>query len=220
MEQFACRFKTPEQARIFLVTVHDCQERLKTQCQAADAPPGATTEDAPLEVSSETNPTVFLDVAADDEPLGRISIELFANVVPRTAENFRALCTHEHGFGYRNSTIHRVIPGFMCQGGDFTNHNGTGGRSIYEKPFEDESFKILHSRAGILSMANSGRNTNTSQFFITLRATSHLDHKHVAFGAVRSGMSIVRAMEELGSQSGNTTKKIVVTDSGEVARDP
>ncbi|CAN0090654.1 unnamed protein product [Lampetra fluviatilis] len=220
MEQFACRFKTPEQARIFLVTVHDCQERLKAQWQAADAPPGATTEDAPLEVSSETNPTVFLDVAADEEPLGRISIELFTNVVPRTAENFRALCTHEHGFGYRNSTIHRVIPGFVCQGGDFTNHNGTGGRSIYEKPFEDESFRILHSRAGILSMANSGRNTNTSQFFVTLRATPHLDHKHVAFGAVRSGMSIVRAMEELGSESGNTTKKIVVTDSGEVARDP
>ncbi|KAG6830728.1 cyclophilin peptidyl-prolyl cis-trans isomerase Cyp2 [Tricholoma furcatifolium] len=159
---------------------------------------------------------VFFDVAINQKPAGRIIFKLYDDVVPKTARNFRELATGQHGFGYAGSSFHRIIPDFMCQGGDFTNHNGTGGKSIYGPKFADENFKLRHTKAGLLSMANAGRNTNGSQFFITTAVTSWLDGKHVVFGEVVEGLDIVKAIEAQGTQSGTPRSKVTITSSGTV----
>lgn len=262
VEQLAARFKTPEIAESFKKTFCECQNHMG---QSSDDPSCVLSPQMSRvqEHSRETNPQVFLKVSADEQTLGTITIELFSHIVPKTAENFRALCTGEKGFGLKNSIFHRVIPDFMCQvrkllnrniycnslksnqygisvieecilsisgihitlltyflltsqGGDITKSNGTGGKSIYGSSFEDENFDVRHTGPGILSMANCGRDTNNSQFFITLKKAEHLDFKHVAFGWVRGGMDVVQQMGELGTKGGTPTKKLLITDCGQL----
>jgi len=162
------------------------------------------------------NPRVFFDITIGSRAAGRITMELRADVVPKTAENFRALCTGEKGFGYKGSPFHRVIPGFMCQGGDFTNQNGTGGKSIYGEKFADENFQLKHTGAGILSMANAGPGTNGSQFFLCTAKTAWLDGKHVVFGSVVDGMEVVQAVEKVGSDSGKTREAVKIAACGQL----
>ncbi len=170
----------------------------------------------------ELHSKVFFDISIDSKPVGRIEFELFNNT-PFTSDNFRALCTGEKGIGksgkplhYKGSSFHRVITNFMAQGGDFTAGNGTGGESIYGMKFKDENFLNKHTERGLLSMANAGKNTNGSQFFITFVATPHLDGKHTVFGRVSSGMEVLQTVEMYGSQNGATKKTILVTDCGQL----
>eukprot|EP00501_MAST-03F_sp_TOSAG23-6_P000355 GSMAST32.ASY1.ANO1.362.1 assembled CDS len=146
----------------------------------------------------KTSSRVFFDMSIGGKDVGRIEMELRPDVVPKTSENFRALCTGEKGFG-----------------GDFTNRNGTGGRSIYGNKFDDENFDLRHTGPGILSMANAGRNTNGSQFFLCTKATQHLDGKHTVFGQVTKGYSVVKAIEAVGSRSGGTEHVLLIVDCGE-----
>ena len=167
----------------------------------------------------KSNPIVFFEISIGGKPAGRIEMELRADVVPRTSENFRALCTGERGekLDFKNSPFHRIIPDFMCQGGDITRGNGTGGRSIYGETFKDENFKLKHEGPGTLSMANSGKDTNGSQFFICTAKTDWLNGKHVVFGKVIKGMEVVRAMESVGSSSGKPRHKVLITESGQLS---
>ncbi|XP_009695971.1 PREDICTED: E3 SUMO-protein ligase RanBP2 [Cariama cristata] len=208
IEQLAVRFKSQEMANAFKKRFEECQLSL------SELQKGHLSLAAGL--SKDTNPIVYFEVSADDEPLGHITMELFSNIVPRTAENFRALCTGEKGFGFKNSSFHRIVTDFVCQGGDITNHDGTGGRSIYGTAFEDENFEVKHTGPGLLSMANKGRDTNNSQFFITLKKAEHLDFKHVVFGFVKDGMDVVKKIESFGSPKGLVNGRIVITDCGQI----
>ena len=172
------------------------------------------------------NPKVFFDISIGGAPAGRLTFELYADVVPKTAENFRALCTGEKGQGtsgkplhFKGSGFHRIITQFMCQGGDFTAGNGTGGESIYGMKFADESFKGKagkHTGFGCLSMANAGPNTNGSQFFICTADTPWLDGKHVVFGRMTDGDALLKQMEACGSKEGKTSKPVVIANSGQL----
>ncbi|KAK3124607.1 hypothetical protein QOZ80_7BG0589180 [Eleusine coracana subsp. coracana] len=171
------------------------------------------------------NPQVFMDISIDRGKAERIIFELFANVVPKTAENFRALCTGEKGLGastkkplyFKGTNFHRIIPGFVAQGGDFSKGDGRGGESIYGGKFPDENFKLKHDKPGVLSMANSGADSNGSQFFITFKATPHLDNKHVVFGKVISGVDLLKKLEAVGSESGVPSCQVKIVDCGEVS---
>lgn len=185
-----------------------------------------TSTYTPPVTPNPANPKVFFDINVGGEAAGRVVFELFADAAPKTAENFRALCTGEKGTGtsgkplhFKGSSFHRIIPAFMCQGGDFTNGNGTGGESIYGLKFADETFAGkagVHAGPGILSMANAGPNTNGSQFFICTVETPWLNGRHVVFGQVVEGMDVIKKMEAVGSQSGRTSQPVMIADCGQL----
>uniref|UniRef100_A0A671WAB0 Peptidyl-prolyl cis-trans isomerase n=1 Tax=Sparus aurata TaxID=8175 RepID=A0A671WAB0_SPAAU len=190
-------------------------EEAEAEAAGGETTNTATQEGEPPAKKGRVNPQVYMDIKIGNKPAGRLRFVLRADIVPMTAENFRCLCTHEKGFGFKGSSFHRIIPQFMCQGGDFTNHNGTGGKSIYGRKFDDENFVLKHTAPGQLSMANSGPNSNGSQFFITTDKTDWLDGKHVVFGDLVEGMDVVRAMEAQGSKDGKPKQKVIISDCGE-----
>ncbi|KAM0797544.1 cyclophilin-like domain-containing protein [Usnea florida] len=174
---------------------------------ASTGAPSATSDSKPK------NSKVYFDLTVAGSP-ARVVFELYSETVPITAENFRALCSKGEGSGYKGSSFHRIIPGFMLQGGDFTRGDGTGGRSIYGDKFKDENFHFKHNEPYLLSMANSGPNTNGSQFFITTVPTPHLDGKHTVFGKVIEGKEYIDAIESVGSPDGTPTEKVVIVGCG------
>jgi peptidylprolyl isomerase len=178
----------------------------------------------PFYALNPKNPRVFFDISIGGKPAGRVEMELFADTCPKTAENFLQLCVGAKDksgqtLHFKGSNFHRVIPEFMCQGGDFTRGDGTGGASIYGGKFDDETFQGKagkHFGPGTLSMANAGPNTNGSQFFICTAATPHLDGKHVVFGQVVKGYDVIKAVEAVGTRGGRTTKTVTISDCGKV----
>lgn len=188
-----------------------------------DGTGGADPQSKQKTKKREGRPHVFFDIIIGGKASGRIVMELFNDIVPKTAENFRCLCTGEKGMGklgkplhYKGCKFHRVIPEFMCQGGDLTNGDGTGGESIYGETFPDENFIEKHTGPGILSMANAGPNTNGSQFFLCTVKTDWLDGKHVVFGKVIEGMEVVKKIEVVGSEDGKTSQEVAIADCGEL----
>ncbi|GCB70128.1 peptidyl-prolyl cis-trans isomerase-like [Scyliorhinus torazame] len=167
-------------------------------------------------MAKSEKPQVYLYIPAQGNTLDHFFIELRADVVPKTAENFHALCTGEKGFGYKGSIFHRIIPEFMCQGGDFTEHHGTGEKSSYGEKFKDENFKLEHTGADILFMANAGPNTNGFQFFICTAHTPLLNGTHVVFGKVEEGYDVVEKMEKLGSGDGKTSSTVNIINCGQI----
>lgn len=190
--------------------------------------PATSTSTGPVEPQADVTSRAYFDITIDHKPVGRIVIGLHGNVVPKTVKNFEVLCRGDTKMGnvplkYAGSTFHRIIPGFMIQGGDFTRHNGTGGRSIYGTPtdgrFPDENFVLQHIGPGVVSMANSGPNTNGSQFFITTSRTSHLNGRHVVFGTIVDGWDVVQLIETYGSISGSPSATIRIDSAGILAED-
>mmetsp|Transcript_10903 Transcript_10903/g.15915 ORF Transcript_10903/g.15915 Transcript_10903/m.15915 type:complete len:266 (-) Transcript_10903:180-977(-) len=189
------------------------------QLMAPDVDMKKHANDNPIILNAAVTHKTYFDITIDGRPAGRIVLGLYGNIVPKTCENFLQLCQgnatgNGRAIKYEGSGFHRIIPGFMVQGGDITHHNGYGGYSIYGHKFEDENFHLKHAGPGCLSMANSGSNTNSSQFFITLTKTRHLDGRHVVFGTVLEGWDTVKLMESYGTQNGKPTKRIVISKAG------